>query len=329
MVERRWSKVNNCTEFLELISAYADDELTESDRRRVEEHLSECDDCSALLDLYREISSAASLSSEPAPEALFSGVMDKILSGEADSTADHKSAIKPGIIRMALTRYLPVAACLAIMLITLPRIINYRSGQNGESGATPMSDQISIAPAAPSAMPDAAMEAGGGMTGSSDELSGSDTGGAFGGNTDGSEAPSLSEAPPAEPFAEEPDMGGESRMTQSFTEASDDMDSTAHDDPADNSAVMWIQNEIKETLGEFSDAYAWIEITGHLPKLLQQLEPVPLPADLSYEVYYWIPGTVVDELIKEADFSDGIEIAVYINNIDGDYAIVLYTSSEG
>ena len=77
--------MNNCDEIMELISSYADDELSQSDRRCVEEHLGVCESCSALLELYREISVAVDESGVPAPEALLDGVMKKVMNEESNA----------------------------------------------------------------------------------------------------------------------------------------------------------------------------------------------------------------------------------------------------
>lgn len=43
-----------CHEVVVLVTDYLEDALTPEDRRRVEEHLAECDGCTAYLDQIRE-----------------------------------------------------------------------------------------------------------------------------------------------------------------------------------------------------------------------------------------------------------------------------------
>jgi len=100
---------------MELISAYADGETTESDTRQIREHLSTCESCSALLELYREISISTDESSVPAPEALRIGVMNRINNEETYHTANNTKRRRH--FHIILTRYAPVAACLVVMLL--------------------------------------------------------------------------------------------------------------------------------------------------------------------------------------------------------------------
>ena len=139
--------MNNCADFIELISAYSDCELADSDMQRLEGHLSACENCSALLDLYRETTVAVTGSCVPAPESLRDAVMGKILVGGIPDAAAPSGALseprtdeRPGapvdkadtadsarkrrVMRIILTRYVPIAACLAIILLTVPRYIN-------------------------------------------------------------------------------------------------------------------------------------------------------------------------------------------------------------
>ena len=128
--------MNNCIEFSELVSAYADGELSDGDMRRAEEHIGTCESCSAILELYREISVSVNESAVSAPEALRSGVMEKIMSdGKTSAQAmtkmqgDNKAsaqnnARKRRPAQIIMLRYAPVAACLALILIALPWIFD-------------------------------------------------------------------------------------------------------------------------------------------------------------------------------------------------------------
>ena len=176
--------MNECVEYLELISAYADDELTESEKRRVKEHLDTCESCSALLELYREISVAAAESSEPAPAELLSGVMEKVR--HEGKTVKSDNANRRRIIRLALTRYVPVAACLAVMLLTLPRVMSNNRLAYDMTASMPNSAQAEAMPAmggAPSmriemAMTDEAIESEEDTANSSARMQGAGTPGA-------------------------------------------------------------------------------------------------------------------------------------------------------
>ena len=161
--------MSRCADYLELISAYADGELTEPDRRRVEEHLEACGQCSAILGVYREISIAANEACVPAPDALRDGVMEKVLGGGAAGSGAAGS--KPRLVRIAIARYLPLAACLAVMLISLPWVISNFRGQTGDTASAPEAAiHLYAPPAASEAAQDSipAMAGGGPNTFSAD-----------------------------------------------------------------------------------------------------------------------------------------------------------------
>jgi anti-sigma factor (TIGR02949 family) len=131
--------VNGCAEYIELISAYADGELTDAEKRRLEDHLGACESCSALLDIYREISIATDEACLPAPDALRTGVMEKILSGDIARLAGNEKRRKT--VYIVLSRYVPAAACLAVILLALPWVFG-RGGQNYTASHAPASDSM-------------------------------------------------------------------------------------------------------------------------------------------------------------------------------------------
>ena len=106
--------MKKCSELLELISVHADGELTGSDKRLVEEHLSTCESCSALLEMFREISASVRESCVAVPEALRIGVMNRIHGERAHEVNNEKQR---GRFHVALMRYAPIAACLVVMLL--------------------------------------------------------------------------------------------------------------------------------------------------------------------------------------------------------------------
>ncbi|MCL2124750.1 MAG: anti-sigma factor [Oscillospiraceae bacterium] len=110
----------DCTEYLELISAYADGELSDNDIRRVEAHLRICDDCSSFLDMLGEISGAVDDSFAEPPKALIDGVMARISGSESPQASAKLKKFKR--VNIVLTRVLPAAACLAFLLLTIPRL---------------------------------------------------------------------------------------------------------------------------------------------------------------------------------------------------------------
>jgi predicted anti-sigma-YlaC factor YlaD len=60
-----------CRELVELVTEYLEDVMTPADRRRFDEHLSRCDDCSLYLDqMRRTIRALGELPPERLPDAL-------------------------------------------------------------------------------------------------------------------------------------------------------------------------------------------------------------------------------------------------------------------
>ena len=124
--------MTDCKYYLEHISAYADDEISESDKLHLEAHLAACKHCSSILEAFRGISQILVESSKPAPESLSIGVMEKIMIQDtahdtAQATTHTTAQIEAKIkifrrVNLVLTRYIPAAACLAFLLLTVPRL---------------------------------------------------------------------------------------------------------------------------------------------------------------------------------------------------------------
>jgi len=107
--------MKNCVGIAELLCAYADGELAESNIQTVEDHLEICENCSAILKVYKEISSSVDETNAPAPEALCIGVMNRIESEKFVRASEIK---KPrSRYQIILTRFAPVAACLVVGLL--------------------------------------------------------------------------------------------------------------------------------------------------------------------------------------------------------------------
>ena len=127
--------MSNCAEYMELISAYVDGELTDADKQKLEGHLSACENCSALLDMYREASGVIADSCVAAPESLLTIVMDEVLREDRARAAIKTKRRRTA--RIVLTRYVPIAACLALAILVLPRLF----GPNRTS-SNQMSDSL-------------------------------------------------------------------------------------------------------------------------------------------------------------------------------------------
>ncbi|MCL2663655.1 MAG: zf-HC2 domain-containing protein [Oscillospiraceae bacterium] len=139
----------NCIGVAELLCAYADGELEKSKIHIVEDHLLICENCSAILKLYREISTAIDDTNVPAPEILRPGVMNRIQHEEIYT--DTEKVKKRKQYHFILTRFAPVAACLIIGLVIWQPWRNYldmssESAMPAAPMAEPAFDLMQIAP---------------------------------------------------------------------------------------------------------------------------------------------------------------------------------------
>jgi hypothetical protein len=127
--------MKHCIEFEELISAYVDGELDSSEKPLVEEHLRACPGCLNLLALYHGMSVSLAESCIEAPGFLRDNVMGAIRNPSAagivtpvypdEIDREYEARVKRRkLVRTILTRYAPVAACLAIALLVLPQFFN-------------------------------------------------------------------------------------------------------------------------------------------------------------------------------------------------------------
>lgn len=109
--------MSNCEKYLEMISAYADDELNETEKAELEAHLENCEECRSVLEMYREMSAGMLSDAEEVPEGFSDGVMEKVASYEKNIGARNKRR-NFGIAG----RWIGVAACIAIVLVAFPRM---------------------------------------------------------------------------------------------------------------------------------------------------------------------------------------------------------------
>ena len=128
--------MKNCDEYIESISAYQDGELSASDCALVEEHLKGCVDCRATLEFYNDIAAVIKSSIMPAPETLSAGVMSAIAAsgapGELSSPETGKR--KPLSRNAILFRILPAAACLVLLLLTIPTFFSSKKSSQDRAG---------------------------------------------------------------------------------------------------------------------------------------------------------------------------------------------------
>ena len=323
--------MKSCVDYLELISAYADGELTESEAKMVKEHLEACENCSALLELYREISVAAIEGCVPAPDSLCEDVMALVeTEGQTFSlVADNEKRRK--IIRTALKRYVPLAACLALVLLTLPRLMDiYRSDDLlrrnnylasevdlatdlARGGGVPdmfsAPGAIAPAPMAPAGAPPIAENWNMREEGEASQLD--------------DDAIDFTSAP--EPDATAADVPEEGPTDAFFpstqTDGGEPRDSTIAEPPMAGTSI--VPEGITPALEPQAQPYYMIiEIIGDYPELLADYDLMTIEGDL--REFYLLPRDVAHSLLDELRGQAG----VFISSMDirGEYALVVYTS---
>ena len=342
--------MDKCADYVGLISAYVDKELAEAEMARVKVHLESCENCSAFLDLYREISISAAESNVPAPDALCAGVMERVLRSEPDSPAG--SANRAKIVRAIMTRYLPAAACLAVILLALPWVINNRSFQNNNASfgfggpadmiKTEVAEEFNMAGSADSAQSGGMYAAGGGEVKPfapaapmpSTPMAPMDTDGQsndYGSDADleiGRTQPEASAVVPM-PAPAEPVQATNDDLAAGAAEAeiwqSDGNRLPVSESASPPSGLPQAANEAPPAELSFNGAYARIEITGGLPELLTGYEPEPLYGYPGFDAFIIVSRGIAQELIKEFDGREGVSFQ--INDRNSDFAVVFYLQS--
>jgi len=143
---------NNCIGLVDLLCAYADGELPESDIKVVEDHLIICENCSAILKIYKEIPSAVIDTNVPAPDALCIGVMNRIQSESVPTKIIREK--KWWHRKVILTRYAPIAACLVIGLLVWGIWGDFRALMPGSNAAPESTEAAPFAAMSNQSMPD-------------------------------------------------------------------------------------------------------------------------------------------------------------------------------
>jgi len=305
--------MDNCENVLELISSQIDGEITDSELQTLQAHLSTCENCSAIQALYIEMSAAISEDAVPAPESLRVGVMEIIRSGENDNK-DAATAIamggegskkKPSPI-FYLKRFLPAAACLALILITIPLILNDNANY-----------LVSPAPAdAPAAS--APVTVGGAVVPDVQRF----------GDALTESAESVQDDYDADFHA----AAAEAPMGRDGIGAM--LPSPASDLPG---IAQFAETEFEVSLPDFADgtldvlrafdslineSYAIVEITGDFPSELQEFESASLGDWSAWSRYIRLPREVAVEVIDEIRSHEGVTV------ISGDqnsaYVVILY-----
>ncbi|MGE4484202.1 MAG: zf-HC2 domain-containing protein [Oscillospiraceae bacterium] len=109
--------MSKCSKYEEMISAYVDGELTSAEETELTAHLNDCEQCRALLEAYINIGELISENTVEPPAELLLNVMTGISGAKAGRSTSKKS------IRRVAMRYLAVAACIAVTIMAVPRVL--------------------------------------------------------------------------------------------------------------------------------------------------------------------------------------------------------------
>jgi len=302
--------VKNCIGIADLLCAYADGEINETNKRLVEEHLAICDNCSAILRVYREMTVSISETNVPAPDALRIGVMNRIQSESTPrATVEKKRSNRH--FQLFLTRYAPIAACLVVVLLVWQvwgsTLWSERADRmyTAAPAAAPSADMPMMTTAAESAPAPEAMWDMDGANLDDAELEEFEAAESYG--ADEQSMP----ATPQDAGGRRSDTGGTDADWLEHLYASIDGFGPLDEDEAEL----------------FINAHAIITIVGDLPVRLAMHEPEHewQYGRFGWEMLYKIPLDDVAPLIQEALGREAFDV-IY-NNTDkaGNYALVLMT----
>lgn len=114
--------MKSCIEYQEMISQYIDGELSPEDERELSEHISHCDGCRALLEIYSACHAAYSGEDTTPPAELLEGVMSGIAAPQPQASSPRRAAGRSRSEKSAIITLAALAACAAIVVFSFPGI---------------------------------------------------------------------------------------------------------------------------------------------------------------------------------------------------------------
>jgi hypothetical protein len=118
----------DCAKYQEMISALLDGELSDAQQDELYAHLALCPECNALFHALQAIHSLCDVASVQPPEALAEGVMRQI------KTSTVQKPIKRRLF-YRIAAGVAAAACLALVLVSLPHILPGAGSAANDSAA--------------------------------------------------------------------------------------------------------------------------------------------------------------------------------------------------
>lgn len=123
-----------CGKYIDMLSCYADGELTGQAKVDLESHLDQCASCRALLSVYQTIGAAAEEAAAEPPEALKDSVMNQIKS-LSDDGGRQTGKMKKTAIRRVVVSFVAAAACLGLAFLAVPRLFGFGHGTGSTMSA--------------------------------------------------------------------------------------------------------------------------------------------------------------------------------------------------
>lgn len=128
----------DCKKYREMISAYADGELSGNVKNAFESHLDACASCRSLLSLYKGVTEATEDSLKEPPAGFAASVMSKIKSLSEDESTWQPTANKKGkSIKPVIISFVAAAACLVMAFIVTPELFGFTNLRNS-TASVPM-----------------------------------------------------------------------------------------------------------------------------------------------------------------------------------------------
>ncbi|MCP4723384.1 MAG: hypothetical protein GY863_00030 [bacterium] len=144
------SKNTNCQEYIDLIGAYLDKELSSEDTDRVRKHIEKCDDCSKELELLRELDVAAKADVIEDPGTEFWRDQRENIRAEIEGRSKTAN-VKPLVQEAAHTgsrskiikwsKIVSVAAAAVIVFVLFKELDRFKTPVQPETGQTQMAAQ--------------------------------------------------------------------------------------------------------------------------------------------------------------------------------------------
>lgn len=286
--------MGSCEEYIELISAYIDGELSQDETERLFKHADNCGRCGSLLGAYRDISADIENSMAEPPPELTKGIMDAVRAeaGRPD-TKKHKK-------RFIFGSYTAAAAVVALAVLAYSSGL-FSLGGSADSSGSSMSGGVLVTPNAIESRSEfyAAYDAAGEQdTAAEPAAADSDSGQALSGGVDnagaGGTEPAATAAPEAAPAAgqvfsaadEDAAAAPESVLESGLASEPETAQAEAQDDLTVTSRGL---SPAEEEVGTV------ILISGEFPADVQNLE---LVWDSDEETRYILPADEVAALLE-------------------------------